>query len=504
MKILFLEANMVTLELANNDCYYAGDGYDIYLNGTYYASKISNVFSIYDLEPNKEYTIKVLDEEVSFKTLNKKIIKFNKTNNLDDTASINEAIANLRSDEILELNDTYHVTSLEILSDNKAIYFGAKCMIIGDTIREHYKIFEPTDTLNGIVLGTWEGRADKAFYSCITILGAKNVSIFGPGTFDCNSNNSDWWINHRELRIARRPKGVFIHTSENVVLEGITIKNTPSWNCHPFYSKKLSFLNLKLINPWDSPTTDGCDPEACEDVNIIGNYISVGDDCIAIKSSKIELAKLYHRPSSNIIIRNNFMAHGHAGVTLGSENSGGINNVFVSQCYFNETDRGLRVKSQRGRGKDAIIENINFTNIIMNGVKSPFVINAYYKAGNDVVDSRYDKFAHPVDDTTPTFETFKFTNIKCENVCFGVGCFLGLPESKIEKVTLENVTITYNKDSAEGVMAMTPDNEKFKGVGFVARNVKLLELKNVVFKDLPTQMFVKDDTVKIIDENNNC
>lgn len=498
MEVLFVEANMVTLELSNKECYYAKEGYDVYLNGKYYASKLSNVFSIYDLEANKEYVVKVGSEEVSFKTLNKKIIHYIKKPELDDTASINLAIKNLGSDEVLELNDLYHVTSLVIEDNNKAIYLGPKCIIMGDTNREHYKIFEPTDTLNGIVLGTWEGRADRAFYSCITILGAKNVRIFGPGMFDCNAQNSDWWINHREMRIARRPKGVFVHTSEDVVIEGITIKNTPSWNCHPFYSKKLSFLNLKLINPWDSPTTDGCDPEACEDVKIIGNYISVGDDCIAIKSSKIELAKLYHRPSTNIVIRNNFMAHGHAGVTLGSENSGGINNVHVSQCYFNGTDRGLRVKSQRGRGKDAIIDNINFSNIIMDGVKSPFVINAYYKAGNDIVDSRYDKFRHEVDDTTPSFEDFTFKNIKCQNVCFGVGCFLGLPESKIRKVLLENVEITYNKESSEGVMAMTPDNEKFKGVGFVVRNVKELELKNVIFKDSPETMFVKDEFVKII------
>lgn len=499
MRILFIEANAITLELENDLCYYAEEPFDVYVNGRYYASKLSNVFSIYGLNPNTEYTIKALDDEISFKTLNKKIVNYNKPKSFsDDSKSINEAISKLSSDEVLCINGTYNITSIEIFDDNKSIYLGPECVLVGETDRNKYKIFEPTDMANGIVLGTWEGRADRAFYSPITVVGAKNIHIYGPGMIDCNANNSDFWIDHRTMRVARRPKGVFIHTSDNVILEGLTIKNTASWNCHPFYSNNVSFIDMKLINPANSPTTDGCDPEACSNVSIIGNYISVGDDCIAIKSSKIELASIYHRPSTNIIIRNNLMANGHAGVTIGSENSGGINNVLVTQCYFNETDRGLRVKSQRGRGKDAIISNIVFDNIYMNGVKTPFVVNAYYKAGNDILDQRFDLFAHEVDDTTPRFTTFEFKNIKCMDVCYGVGFFMGLPESMIECVRLQNIDITYNKESDAGVMAMTSLNESFKGVGFVLRNIKKLELDNARFIDEPLNMYIKDNNVKIL------
>lgn len=498
MRILFLEANAITLELENDLCYYAEEPFDVYLNGKYYASKLSNVFSIYGLNPNEEYSVKAFDDEITFKTLNKKLVEYNTPKSFsDDSANINEAISKLKSDEVLCLNGAYNITSLEIFDDNKSIYLGPSCVLIGETDRNKYKIFEPTDTANGIVLGTWEGRADRAFYSPITVVGAKNIHIYGPGMVDCNANNSDFWIDHRTMRVARRPKGVFIHTSDNVVLEGITVKNTASWNCHPFYSNNVSFIDMRLINPENSPTTDGCDPEACSNVNIIGNYISVGDDCIAIKSSKIELASIYHRPSTNIVIRNNLMAHGHAGVTLGSENSGGINNVFVSQCYFNETDRGLRVKSQRGRGKDAVIENISFDNIYMNAVKTPFVVNAYYKAGNDIVDDRFDMEAHEVDDKTPRFTTFEFKNIKCVDVAYGVGFFMGLPESKIESVVLKNIEITFNKKAEPGVMAMTHLNERFKGVGFVLRNISNLELDNVTFIDSPETMYIKDNNVKI-------
>ena len=412
MKILFLEANAITVELNNEFIYCLEKEYDIYLNDKYYKTLNTNVFSIYDLKPNTNYKIKVNNDILEFKTLNKKMVYYKKKNETDDTASINEAISNLKSDEILVLNEEYKITSLEIYGNDKSIYFTKNALLLGEVDRLKYKIFKPTEKMNGIVLGTWEGRADIAFYSTINILGATNINLYGQGCVNSNANNSDFWINHRELRVARRPKGVFIHTSKNVYIEGLTIKNTASWNIHPFYSMNLNFLNLKLINPYNSPTTDGCDPEACKNVNIIGNYISVGDDCIAIKSSKIELANIYHQASSNIVIRNNYMAMGHAGVTIGSENSGGVNNVYVSKCYFNGTDRGLRIKSQRGRGNEAIIKDIKFDNIYMDSVKSPFVINAYYKAGNDILDSRFEEESHPFDKTTPVFGNFEFDNIK--------------------------------------------------------------------------------------------
>ena len=134
----------------------------------------------------------------------------------------------------------------------------------------------------------------------------------------------------------------------------------------------------------------------------------------------------------------------------------------------------------------------------MNGVKTPFVVNAYYKAGNDILDQRFDLFAHEVDDTTPRFTTFEFKNIKCMDVCYGVGFFMGLPESMIECVRLQNIDITYNKESDAGVMAMTSLNESFKGVGFVLRNIKKLELDNVRFIDEPLNMYIKDNNVKIL------
>lgn len=491
MRILFLSSMSISIELLNDDCYYTKE-YDVYLDDEFLFKNNTNTFSIYDLNPNQEYKLKINNEEIKFITLNKNIVLYNTNTSLQDV------INNLRSNEVLVIDGICHITSL-FLKDNIEIYLKEGSMLIGETDRLKYEIFKSTDVLNGIVLGTWEGCKDDVFKSPVNLLGINNVMLYGKGVIDCNANNSDFWLNHRVKNIARRPKGIFIHTSNNITFEGITVKNTASWNQHPFYSNNINYYNLKLINPKKSPTTDGIDPESCSNVNIIGCIISVGDDCIAIKSGKIDFAKIYHQPSNNILIRNCLMIDGHAGVTLGSEASSGINNVKVTNCCFSSTDRGLRIKTQRGRGKDTIIDNIEFNNIIMNNVLSCFVINSFYKAGNDIIDYRFDRNILEKNDLTPKLNNFYFKNIKCYNVVYGVGYFLGLPESVIDNITLENINITYSTVESKGIMAMTKEKEEFSKIGFYLENIDTFILKNVNFIDKPKEKFIVKN-VRRVDE----
>ena len=116
---------------------------------------------------------------------------------------------------------------------------------------------------------------------------------------------------------AWRPKGVFLSHCTHIGLQGITVKNTPSWNIHPYFSSHLDFIDIKLESPSDSPNTDGCDPESSDHVNLIGIKFSVGDDCIAIKSGKYEMGMKYRKPTEKMIVRNCFMEHGHGAVVLG-------------------------------------------------------------------------------------------------------------------------------------------------------------------------------------------
>lgn len=193
------------------------------------------------------------------------------------------------------------------------------------------------------------------------------------------------------------------------------------------------------------------------------------------------------------------MLNGHAGITIGSEMSGGIIGINASKNIFRKTDRGLRIKTQRGRG-NVSIGNIIFENIIMDGVLSPFVINAFYKAGNDDLDWRFDDKKIPMDDKTPTLGKFIFKNIKCYNVSYGLGYFLGLPENYIKEIILENIDVSYNKDSNEGIMAMNPRNQKFKNIGLYLENVELISLKNIRYIDNPNEAIISKNVIRINNE----
>ena len=495
MNLLLVTPTSVSVELQNEDAYTTAS-YEVFLNGAAKGRQNLNSFTLYDLQPGTDYSLQVKgkdgSETLSFSTPARKEQIYHSAleGGIEDaTASIQQAIDALKPDEFLTIQGCYRVTAL-FLRDNLFLHLPEGSRLLGETDRTKFPILSANEEKNGIVLGTWEGHEDDSFASILTGIGVKNVCVYGKGIVDCQAQESDWWENHRVKRIARRPKGIFLHTCENVTLEGITVCNTPSWNQHPFYSKNLKYLNLKLLNPANSPTTDGIDPESCDNVLIVGTRISVGDDCIAIKSGKLGFARKYRTPSSHITVRNCLMEYGHAGVTIGSENSGGIKDVLVTNCLFRMTDRGLRIKSQRGRGNLAVIDGITFRNITMEDVKSPFVINAFYKAGNDEMDERFIRTSLPVSDLTPRFLDFCFENIRCQDVSYGVGFFLGLPESMLGRVTLKNISIAYKEDAQAGEMAMTAWKEAFCKAGFVCENLDELVLDNVTFDTPPSEKFI--------------
>lgn len=144
--------------------------------------------------------------------------------------------------------------------------------------------------------------------------------------------------------------------SENICLHGITVQNSYSWTIHPIFVKHLDLLNFNINNPYNAPNTDGIDPESCEYIRIIGVNIHVGDDCIAMKASKVFLGMKLKKSCEHTVIRNCLLDKGHGGIVIGSEMSGGVKDMVVTQCLMDHTDRGLRVKTRRGRGNTAVID----------------------------------------------------------------------------------------------------------------------------------------------------
>ena len=267
---------------------------------------------------------------------------------------------------------------------------------------------------------------------------------------------------------------------QNVVLHGVLACNSYSWTIHPTYSENVDILNIRIRNSSQSPNTDGIDPESCKNVNIIGNHVHVGDDCIALKSSKLFLGMKLHIPCENVIIRNCCLSRGHGGLVIGSEMSGGIKNVTVTQCLMDHTDRGLRVKTRRGRGKYAVIDGLAFRNVVMDGVLTPFVINMFYFCDPDGrTDYVQTHEPQPVDDTTPTLGKLEMEHIVATDAQYAGCWFSGLPEQPIEGVTMRDVKISFAPDARPGQAAMMCGAGASCKVGIHAENVRKIALHNV-------------------------
>lgn len=510
LKVICTTSRSCALELENNFSYYNDQMVSVYLDNSFVFETNKNVISLFDLKPSTKYQIKVGNDEITVQTKEEtvclNVLDFIPLNQEDHfvTNAFQAAIMSCPKNGCVYVpKGTYYVQPLFLKSD-MTLYLEKGAVIKGDIERTNYAVLpglvSNKKTGYEINLGTWEGDEVASFASLISGLYVENVTICGEGEINGNATNGDWYQNHRVKRIAYRPFNLFFNRSNNIICHGITSCNSPSWNVHPYFSKNLSFIDMKITNIPSMPTTDGLDPDTCFNVNIIGNYFSVGDDCIAIKSGQIDFAKKYHTPCKQIIIRNCLMEHGHGGVVFGSESSGGIEDVYVSKCIFNKTDRGLRIKTRRGRGRYGIIDNVNFENIIMDDVLTPFVVNMYYNMGPAGGHEEYvwTKEKLPVDERTPYIGKFHFKNMKCLNTSYSAGVFLGLPEEPIKGITLENIEFTYKKDAIKGSPVMIEHSYEVLKQGLDFHYVDDVIIDNVSIKGAMTDEVLLDNVGKFI------
>ena len=495
IKVLKVSARVAVIQLPDAGRYNLTEKYTIYLNEEEYAATDTTVTSIYDLVPDTKYDIEVVSEsgvyakaqiktDYEFCTINVKDTGAKGDGISDDTKFIQASIMVCpKKGRVLIPEGTYLVTSI-FLKSNINIEFAEGAHIIAKTDRSEFAKFpgriESTDGTKEFLPGSWEGNPLPMFAGILTGYDVENVTIYGKGILDGGASKENWWNQPKVLNIAYRPRLYFIHGCRNITLQGITLKNSPSWTIHPFFSDDLGFYNVTINNPSDSPNTDGLDPESCKNVEIAGVKFSLGDDCIAVKSGKIYMGKTYKKPSENIRIHHCLMQDGHGAVTIGSEMAGGVRDLSVENCDFSHTDRGLRIKTRRGRGKDAILDEIAFRNIRMDNVMTPFVVNCFYYCDPDgkteYVQSRD---VYPVDERTPDVKRLIFENIDAKECHVAAAFFDGLPEKKIEEIVMKNVDVTYSKNPTSGVPAMSNGVEACTLKGIFARNVKKLILENV-------------------------
>ncbi len=518
IKSLYISSTSGCFELQNDLPFYSASEYDIVLNGqTVRTGCKENVFSLFDLKPDTEYELKITDgaDALTFRTasetccINVKDFGATGDGQTDDTAAVRTAVNCLPAHGRLYFPEGTYVTAPLFLKSHITLEFAKGATLLGSTDKSVYPVIPGVcadmTSSEAVPFATFEGEEKPMYQTLITAEYAEDINLIGQGTVDGNARNSTWWVDYKEDPIAR-PRLVFLNRCKNVTLHGLTVQNSPSWQLHPYFSEDISFYDLSINAPKNSPNTDACDPEACNRVNIIGCRFSVGDDCIAIKSGKIDVGRKYKTPADHHTIRNCLMQFGHGAITLGSEMGGGVKNLTVNRCIFNSTDRGLRIKTRRGRGKDAVIDGILFENIKMTDVLTPIVMNMWYNCCDPDRFTEYvwSREKLPVDDRTPYLGKFTFRNMTCDN-CHVCACYCdGLPEMPIEEITVENISFTYSPDAKPGKPAMRNYAEEFCRGGMYFDNVKKLNINDVTVTGSDTEALIAKNVGSVERRNLIC
>lgn len=306
----------------------------------------------------------------------------------------------------------------------------------------------------------WEGMECMNFSPFIYAFEQTNIAVTGEGTLDGQANVQNWWPwigrtqygwrdgepNQRAARAKLykmmedgvpvekrvfgegsylRPNFIQPNRCKNVLIEGVKIINSPMWEIHPVLSENITVRNVRISS--HGPNNDGCDPESCKDVLIENCFFDTGDDCIAIKSGRNEDGRRIGIPTENIIIRGCEMKDGHGGITVGSEISGGVRNIFAENCKMDSPnlDHALRVKNNAARG--GLLENFYFRNIIVGQVAHAVI----------TIDFNYEEGAKGK--YKPVMRNYVVENVRSGKSKFAVD-LQGLDNAPISNVKLEDMT----------------------------------------------------------------
>ncbi|HEX3624189.1 MAG TPA: glycoside hydrolase family 28 protein [Verrucomicrobiae bacterium] len=325
--------------------------------------------------------------------------------------------------------------------------------------------------------GDWlKARSSGDFVPFITGKHLKNITFTGRGTID--GNGYVWWGEAEKARqrvpgySLPRPNLLILQQCKNVVIENVTLQNSPKSQFVPDECEGVVVSNVTILAPEHAANTDGIDPSDSRNVLITRCHIDTGDDDIAIKSG--HKAPDHEFACENISVSDCLFLHGH-GMSIGSETYGGVRNVTVTNCVFNGTENGLRIKSQRGKG--GLVENIVFEDIHMTNVDPALTFTCYYMANSakDPVQKAPPESdaAQAMTEKTPIFRDIYIKNVTA-NCPRDAGIIMGLPESGISNVVFENVNIL----AATGMKI-----ENAKGIQFKNSKVRPDEDKPFIVKN---------------------
>ncbi len=493
MQVLFVSSRSCSVLLEENGDYELRKPLCLKLNEEPRGEETRSVVSFFDLQPDTAYTLTAArdgeaEKRISFRTLKETVSldvrRFGAAGNgeHDDTPALQAAILCCPpGGRVMIPRGTYRTGPL-FLKSGITLELKEGAVLALRTDREAFPILPGvTFTENGeYLLGSWEGNPLDSFASALTGIGVEDVKVIGRGIVDGCASAENWWKDPKRKKGAWRGRLLYLRDCRNITVQGVTFRNSPAWNLHPTFSKDLLFCDIAVEAPAVSPNTDGFDPESCSRVRVLGTRFSVGDDCIAIKSGKIYMGRTYKTPCEDLEIAYCAMLDGHGGVTVGSEMAGGVRRVRVHHCCMRGNDRGLRIKTRRGRGEQAVIDDIRFEHVRMDGVKAPLVVNCFYFCDPDGhAEWVQDRKPRPADETTPTVGEIVFEDVRAEN-CHGCAAYvLGLPERPVRKVLLKDCVFTFAENARPMTAAMADGVEPVCRQGVISEFADQVLLENV-------------------------
>jgi DNA sulfur modification protein DndE len=404
-------------------------------------------------------------------------------------------------------------------------------------------IFSPDFNQYPLVVSTFEGVEAARCQSPVTAENLENIAITGPGIMNGNGfywrpvrrdkltetewkahllkyggvlteDKKGWYSSSKALKgfndktIGKladgktvkdfedvkdflRPNMIRIFNCKNVWIQDVTFENSPAWTTHINFSEHITIKNLTVKNPWYGQNTDALDLDCSKNVLVEDCNFDTGDDGICIKSGRDEEGRRRGVATKDVIVNNCVVYHAHGGFVVGSEMSGGVNNMFVSNCTFIGTDIGLRFKTTRGRG--GMVENVYVNNVNMKDIAAEAILfDMYYMAKDPVVLAGEKREpprveAKPVDETTPQFRNFYFRNITCNGAAKGI-FVRGIPEMHVKNIWIEDAVL----QADEGIDIQEATNINLKNVTMISRNTKpvtyilnsdSITIDNLNFKD---------------------
>ena len=376
-------------------------------------------------------------------------------------------------------------------------------------------LFNPDPDVYEAVFTRWEGTELYALQPMLFAEDCHNISLTGKGIID--GQGKYWWELYRRIRKGEspreieacrnnlaaknaalktgsgggggmetdflRPPLVQFKNCQNILIKDITFRNSAFWNTHILYSSDVQIQGANFINPPDSPNTDGLDIDSSNNIKISGCFFDVGDDCVCLKSGMDEDGRRIGIPAENIEISNCQMKNGHGGVVFGSESAGGIKNISIKNCQMTGTDRGIRLKTRRGRG--GVIENIVIDNISMDKVLCVIIANMFYRCGLSEEEQKTMGSIEtlPVSEATPAIRNITIKNLTADNVLGGAGYFCGLPERPIEGIRLQNINITLRDTDELYEPAMDMFHTKTNSKSFICKLVSGIKYENILIRD---------------------